>query len=519
MAMMLLANVAEGLNINPAEVLRGLGRKTYDEQLESELFGDLYTRVLSATEKHLLRLSALYREGIPDSHINHLENRVGEPGVFFRVVERCLIEPNAMEEWYFLHALISELTRLHIEKGIDVYYDDHKAIADAWSEKFRNKNISNLPTIKATNEGFYHLFEAQEYGRFYELSDQMLRKDVVPHLAELSNRLSNQGKHSDNKPVLELLVRLVPDEPRYHRFLAGTIEKLEGEGNDMALFHFQEAFRLRPGFPQHLADLGRCYLDRNEPEKFIQIVENIPKEKYKAVMDDHNLAIYAGCLERTGEAARASEIRTERIDAGSKHAAFYNDEAKYLLSKGQYDPALDIIGKAEERKCTDNFTYSIKASVLEAMKDETGASALRNKHIDAGSKHAAFYNDEAKYLLSKGQYDEALEIIGKAEKAGCADAHIISVKASVLEAKGDETGASALRMSYINAGSKTPVFYNDEANYLFNKSKIENAPNELHDKELLEQALELLDRARETRCEDDYTRTIRAKIERFLYDV
>ncbi|HLP45972.1 MAG TPA: hypothetical protein VK469_08500, partial [Candidatus Kapabacteria bacterium] len=107
------------------------------------------------------------------------------------------------------------------------------------------------------------------------------------------------------------------------------------------------------------------------------------------------------------------------------------DEANYLLNKEDYPGALEFIGKAEARKCADNFTLAIKARCFEKSGREDEASRVRREQIDAGSTYPAFYNDEANYLIGKNRYDEARAIIAKAEKVGCADEFTSTIKAKL----------------------------------------------------------------------------------------
>jgi hypothetical protein len=53
------------------------------------------------------------------------------------------------------------------------------------------------------------------------------------------------------------------------------------------------------------------------------------------------------------------------------------------------------------------------------------------EQIDKGVRDPAFYNDEANYLASKGNYTKAMEIIKKAEKLGLADEYIQSIKKNI----------------------------------------------------------------------------------------
>jgi tetratricopeptide (TPR) repeat protein len=364
-AMVMLANVA-GEYKDPAQVLKGYGLKKYEENLEGQLFKDLYENVLSPVERHMLRLCALYRDYIPNLHVDPLNRGAGADEIFERLLGRCLLTASSGEEKYYLHTIIAGLTTRRIDTNSKESWDDHETIANAWLAQLKISQHPSLPNIKAANEAFYHLAEGKSYKKFDKLSDKLLRKNknIVPQLERMSRELSGNRNHKDDRHVLELLIRLEPREPKYHRFLAQTIEKLNGRGDDEALKHYWEAYNLYPTYPHHLADLGKCLQARKKPRDFINLVQSFDKERYRKSMNEHTIAIYTRCLERVGEDEKASLLRMEQIDKGIKDPAFYNDEANYLLRKGEYERALDIIKKAEERGCVNEYIRTIKEKIL-----------------------------------------------------------------------------------------------------------------------------------------------------------
>ncbi|MCP4152551.1 MAG: hypothetical protein GY757_32745 [bacterium] len=293
----------------------------------------------------------------------------------------------------------------------------------------------SLPNIKAANEAFYHLLECGDHEGISNLSDKLLNKNVVPHLDVISRQMDNNHKYKENKRILELITRLAPEAAKYHRFLGEVIERLEGKGGDEALKCYKEAFKLSPGFPANLTDLGRCLLARRQPEVFIEKVENLKPSVYRKIMDNHNIAIYTGCLEQAGREEEASKLRTAQLDAGSRVPVFYNDEANYLLKKADYQGALAIIKRAESSGCANEYSLSVKATALEKSGCEAEASGLRMVQIEAGARNPAFYTDEANYLYSKQRYDKALLILKKAVEQKCEDEYTQTMKAKIEKAK------------------------------------------------------------------------------------
>ena len=368
LAMTLLAGVADGAGESPAQVLaRPEHVEKLERDLEVSLFRDLYDRILNASGQHLLRLCALYQGGIPDLHVGALSSVVGDEDAFGHLRRRCLLTPSPAEDWYFLHAIITELTERRIDKESDEFFDDHELIADAWLSQLKMSDHPSQPNIRAANAAFYHLTEAQCYRRLHELSERLLSRDVLPHLDHLREQLHHAGKRQEQRDVLELIVRLDPTDHKSRRFLGETIERFEGEGHAHALAHYEEAHRLRPDFPPYLANLGKCLLTRGEPQAFVDHVGKLDQTLYDRVMDDHCVAIYANCLDQLNRADAASKLRRARIDAGSRNAAFYCDEALYLHGLGRSTDALEVLALAEKRGCTDDYTPNVRARIMAEM--------------------------------------------------------------------------------------------------------------------------------------------------------
>jgi hypothetical protein len=316
LAMMLLVSVADGLRLSPVEVLR----KHPDllvKQLEQELFHDLYEEVLTEPEQRVLRMCALYRDRIPDEHGDRLDQAVQTAGSFDHLARRRLLAPHENHQWYSLHALIGELTENRISPGDADYSDNHGAIAAAWLDTAGPGGRLSPPKIQATAEAVHHLVADECFQELGEVQASLVRGTTRQRLEELSDRLKKQGKSRDNRYVLELLVGSDETDHKHRRFLGETLERLEGKGNDRALELYLEAQQLDPRFPQYLANLGRCWLARQEPQKYIEYVEQLSDEVRAAVLDGHSDAILADCLTAVDDPAAASQLRQERINAGS----------------------------------------------------------------------------------------------------------------------------------------------------------------------------------------------------------
>ena len=500
LGMMLLAVVADGLALDPTRVLQRHPGKLRKE-LEEKLFDDLYQNVLTPPRQHLLRLAALYRREIPVGHEVELDRRVGESGAFQALVQRFLLSSDEREERFELHSLFAELTLDRIVPDGFEYQLDHGVIAEAWLATVRGIRTRRLPYILAANEAAFHLLEAEEFHRLRELSVTLLGRDTPGMLEAWSDRLHGIGDRENRRPVLELLTKLLPDEPKYHRFLGETIEKLDGRGADEALEHYRTARELLPTYPQYLANLGRCYLARREPDVFVRLVADLSEFERQRAMNPYVHNIHAKCLERMGKSDEASRNRQEQIRQGRATAPIYNDEADYLKKQQRYNDALLVLDKAEQAGVMNDHLWAVKAGILQADNQGEAASQLRKARMAAGSRHAAFYNDEALYQKEeRNDPNAALAVLEQAEENRCADDFSLSIKARLLKDMGRGEEGSKLRWARIDAGTRNPALYNDEAVWLRDRGDVEAA-------------LAVLARAEKNGCANEHIRTLRCNIE------
>jgi hypothetical protein len=87
------------------------------------------------------------------------------------------------------------------------------------------------------------------------------------------------------------------------------------------------------------------------------------------------------------------------IDGNSRDPAIDHDEAKWKLEQGNHDEAARLLDRVDEFGAANEYTQSIRASVLEAIGKGPEASNPRTEKIKASSRDPAFYTAEAKWLL------------------------------------------------------------------------------------------------------------------------
>jgi len=246
----------------------------------------------------------------------------------------------------------------------------HRIVADTWlagvEKKGGLKMRSSFRQIVAASEGLYHLLEAGAYTELDRVTVKLVKSPgLIAHLWRISGNLFRARRYGDDLKVLELSVKLSPEDSKAQNFLGNRLEKVKGKGNAQALTHYQKAFRLAPARPESLANLGRCLLARKEVDTYLAEVEGLPPATRETAMNDYNRAIYADALARRGRGAEASKIRMTAIEAGSKHASYYADEARWLHKQGQSQEALRILNLAEKNGAANDHTRAIQASILE----------------------------------------------------------------------------------------------------------------------------------------------------------
>ncbi|WP_306546645.1 metallophosphoesterase [Desulfobulbus sp.] len=518
LAIQFLIEVARGRNETPRDVLLR-HREDVTQRVEDKLLDDLYHNVLSDAEQRLIKALALYRNSIPHDHMETLENHLDVNNAWDGLDRRCLLSAAADHSVYYLHSFVASWLRTRqlgfsghgeddefdfaevITEEVKQYVRElHSAIAQCWLDQLHGScRLTNLNITRAL-EAFYHLTAAGSGDRLQEIAVELLTGNIewARRRAELlySHLFRSKAPVERLRQALEYAAALDSNDHKVQRFLGECWQKEEGVGSDKALKCFRSACGLRTDFPPYLANLGKALLERGYEGagEFLAHLESL-ELNCPAAINDYVRAIQCDCLVVVANSKKASALRMERINAGSRNAVFYVDEAKELLRAGDVAGALAILDRAESIGCADDFTASVRASALQ-QSDPVKASALRMERINAGSRDAVFYADEAKELLRAGDVVGALAILDKAESIGCANDFIASVRASALQ-QSDPVKASALRMERINAGSRDAVFYADEAKELLRAGDVVGA-------------LAILDKAESIGCADDFIASVRA---------
>jgi len=454
-ATQLMLEVAKGHNVSPWEV-RTRFHSAAEAKVIDFLFRELYESVLSSGERALLQTLALYRDAIPQDHADMLEDRLNLPAAWDGLDRRCLLASNARQERYYLHGFIAGWLRHQL--GYEGDGDDagdwqpspaitlaqqqglvllHGHIAGCWLEQLSGKTRVNLPNIERALEALHHLLCAGDGARISEISTQLLGPNkhwASQQLWAFDEALRRRGSPIiEQRQVLSLITQLDPDDHKAWRFLGECWQREGGNHTARALDAFERALVLSPGYPHYLANVGKCLLAQGESgaHDFLTRLAN-HRVQYPEAVNDVVVSIESACLQTTQSGPAASAARRIQIDAGSRHPALYTAEADYQRACGKFDEALRLLDLARERGCANDYTESIRATVLTAMGDGEGASARRRTRIDAGSSNPALYSAEADYQLANGDFTEALRLLDLACERGCVDDYTENIRAKVL---------------------------------------------------------------------------------------
>ena len=453
----LLIEVARGYHETPIQVLE---RHSVDfgKKLEESLLDDLINNVLSDDERTMIEVLSLYRKAVPHDHADWLEEKLHINNGWDGLDRRCLLVPDAEQANFYLHSFISSWLRARLgynedydeveaEFMLDVSEFDQQtarnkqlAIAECWLKQLGGGKRKTRLNVERALEAFYHLTAAGVGDRVPEIAIDLLsgkRDWALNKIAALHNHLfKTKAPVAEQRKSLEFWVVLDPHNPKIRRFLGEAWVKEEGRASAKALKEFEEACRLDPSFGPNWANLGATLLGmgRDGATEFVKRIDEIENKLPDAITETVD-AVRANCLEATGDIEGASVVRMNHIKAKSKHSAFYADEAKKRLAQGDVAGALNIVAKAEENLCSNDFISSIYAEALQSDGQSAKASEIRNAKIRAGSRNPTFYAAEANYLLEISREDDAIKLLERAEAQGVWDHVMANVKIKAFRQK------------------------------------------------------------------------------------
>lgn len=190
-----------------------------------------------------------------------------------------------------------------------------------------------------------------------------LGRDYPPCWANLGRTLLARGK-DDARDFLRRLEELEEDCPQaindHVRAVQFKCLELIGEGPKAARLRME---RIRAGsrHPALYTDAAKALLADGKAPEALEVL-NLAEENGCA--DDITAAVRADALQQSGQTGEAAVLRTQKMDAGSRNPAFYNDAARELLEAGDWRGALAVLNRAEQNGCANAITASLRASIL-----------------------------------------------------------------------------------------------------------------------------------------------------------
>jgi predicted Zn-dependent protease len=484
----LLVEVARGLQQSPKDVL-ARHSEALEEKIEEKLLRDLFANVLDDNEQALIETLALYRSQIPHDHVDWLESKLALDGAWDGLHRRCLLASDAKGTEYYLHSFIAAWLRkrqgyaAQDDDGVDdssfaastaalqqaLVRTRQMAIAECWLQQLGQGKRRTQLNIDRALEAFHHLLAAGAGDRVQEVAVELLSGKLDWALKKIQgfyqHLFQSHAPVTEQAKALEYWLALDPDEPKAWRFLGEYHVKQDGWGSAKALDCFEQACKLLPGFPQYWANLGRA-MRAHGPDSaaaFLQRLEQVERDHPQAI-NNHVQAVRVDCEKAAGNTGAGRKIHQQAIAAGSDNAAFYAGEAKALWAEGQPQAALALLQQAKKLHCDDDVTRAIEADLLQATGRGHEAQALRLAQIEADCTDPVVYNDCAHAMLKAGDANGALAVLAQAAARGVGDDFIEATRANALEQSGQVVAAMAVRQAKIDGGSRSPVFYNDQAN-------------------------------------------------------
>lgn len=472
----LLVQLAAGKGVSPYEMLKQFPTE-YAAELYEKLFREFYDKVLQPEERRLLFACSLYRNGLHYTHLPRLEAALPAADAGQSLIRRRLLTEDA--EWLYLHDLAADQAGKLAENATGRQHV-HKLIAGLWLEDLKGQKHLIEANIRRALESFYHLEQAGEGERVFEIAPELFGRRVEETAAALwrLEEMFRKAKQRDKvRGTLEYLLRVDPNEHRAMRYLGELCLGEEGPTSQRAFDCFSKACELRGDIPDYWANLGKisAKLGDEKAQAFLDRLDEVVRA-YPSAENYVVTFIRTRCLDALRQHEAASTIRMNEIRGGSRHAQIFSAEIGFRRSIKDWAGAVDLFDLARARGVYDLVMREQHADVLRNMGDDDSASAIRKELIAEGETRSNQYVNEATFLLARDKATEAIAILELAQSRGLRDDYITSVLAKAYDQQPDDSGrGSALRMKEINSGSCNAVLFADEIKWLRDNKRTNEA--------------------------------------------
>jgi len=147
-------------------------------------------------------------------------------------------------------------------------------------------------------------------------------------------------------------------------------------------------------------------------------------------------AIRAQALQQADRPEDAARLRQQKIQARSRHPAFYNAEAQARLEANDAEGALAVLELAVRNHAADDYTDSIRAQALQQAGSTEDAARLRQQKIQARSRDPVFYVAEAQARLAANDAEGALAVLDQAVRNHADNEYTANIRATALRRLG-----------------------------------------------------------------------------------
>jgi len=323
-----------------------------------------------------------------------------------------------------------------------------------------------------------------------------LNPSFPPYWANLGKALLAQGRDGANQ-FIEKFAALETETPAAINDYVRSVyfDCLYALGNSNLASKLRlERINAGSNHPAFYVDEAKARLKARDTKGALEILDLAQKN---SAADHFTEVVRAEALQRSGKRDQATALRMAKIQTGTRHTTFYMEEAKSCLEMNDPKGALKVLDLAVKNGLADEKVNTLRSTAMHLDWKFEQSTARRMERKQAGIREADSYGVEAKACLRTGDAQGALDVLDLAEKNGCVDDFLVSIRATALDQLGKADDASALRMGKIKAGSRDPVFHNDEA-----KAQLRNGN--------VNKAIDILERAVKKGCIDEYSYAILA---------
>lgn len=191
---------------------------------------------------------------------------------------------------------------------------------------------------------------------------------VLPDFPQYWANYGHAAIASDNEETLTEFLTEVADAPERARddhvaAIYATALDVAGRDDEAVTLRLE---RIAAGSRNAVfySDHAKWLLDKKgDADAALKVLD---QARQRDCADDFTEAAYASALEVAGRDDEAVALRLEKIAAGSRDAAFYNNHARWLLDKkGDAEAALEVLKQALQRGATDEVTATIRHRAMQ----------------------------------------------------------------------------------------------------------------------------------------------------------